>query len=167
MIQVPRERILDLRVRVLRKGTPVAHCEYPEDNLPDVVHLAIESNDDVTATSTPLANHDVIATSTSLANHDVIATSTWFMRACPEAPGRPAMQLKGMAVDDAQQGRGLGAALVYEGLALARSRGAELVWARARDSALGFYQSLGFTVVGDGFIDEPTAMPHHIVVIDI
>ena len=155
VIQVPRERILDLRVRVLRKGTPVAHCEYPEDNLPDVVHLAIESNDDVTATSTPLANHDVIA------------TSTWFMRACPEAPGRPAMQLKGMAVDDAQQGRGLGAALVYEGLALARSRGAELVWARARDSALGFYQSLGFTVVGDGFIDEPTAMPHHIVVINI
>ena len=155
VIQVPRKRILDLRVRVLRKGTPVAHCEYPEDNLADVVHLAIESND------------DVIATSTSLANHDVIATSTWFMRACPEAPGRPAMQLKGMAVDDAQQGRGLGAALVYEGLALARSRGAELVWARARDSALGFYQSLGFTVVGDGFIDEPTAMPHHIVVIDI
>ena len=131
---------MDLRVRVLRKGTPVTHCEYPEDDLPDVVHLAIEENE------------------------SVIATSTWFSKPCPLADDHPAMQLKGMAVDDSQQGRGLGAALVEEGINLARSRGAEIVWARARDSALGFYLSLGFDAVGDGFIDEPTGMPHHIVI---
>lgn len=158
VIEVPRDRIMDLRVRVLRKGTPVTHCEYPEDDLADVVHLAIVDHDKLIK---------VVATTSSVANHDVVATSTWFMRACPQAPDRPAMQLKGMAVDEDQQGRGLGAALVAEGLNLARSRGAEIVWARARDSALGFYQSLGFAVVGDGFIDEPTAMPHHIVIIDI
>jgi len=37
------------------------------------------------------------------------------------------------------------------------------VWARARDSALYFYERRGFEVHGDGFMDEPTAMPHHIV----
>jgi len=73
------------------------------------------------------------------------------------------LQLKGMAVDDSLQTTGYGRALIDAGLALARERGAEVVWARARDSALGFYEKCGFISVGDGFIDEPTNMPHHIV----
>ena len=129
--------IMELRVRVLRKGTPVSHCNYPEDKLPDVVHLAIFGSD------------------------GAIGTSTWFSKECPERPGVRAVQLKG---DEHLHGAGLGALLVNSGLGLARSRDAEIVWARARDSALGFYERLGFEAVGDGFIDEPTGMPHHIVV---
>lgn len=137
------EEIMDLRVRVLRKGTPVTHCSYPEDAHPDVVHLGI------------------------IRDGGAVATSTWFMKECPEVPGRPAMQLKGMAVDDALQTSGLGGRLVEAGLDHARGCRAEIVWARARDSALGFYVKIGFRAVGDGFIDEPTAMPHHIVVRDL
>jgi GNAT superfamily N-acetyltransferase len=84
-----------------------------------------------------------------------IATSSWFMKECPEKPGITAMQLKGMAVADELQGAGL---------ALANERGAAIAWARARDSAMGFYERLGFASTGDGFVDGPTAMPHHIVV---
>lgn len=134
---------MELRIRVLRKGTPVTHCNYPEDDLPDVVHLAIFGDD------------------------GAIGTSTWFSKECPEFPGVPALQLKGMAVDDNLQGSGLGAMLVTAGLDLARTRDASIVWARARDSALGFYERLGFAAVGDGFIDEPTGMPHHIVIVDL
>lgn len=137
---VSRSEIMALRVRVLRKGTPVTHCNYPEDDYPDVVHLAISGDD------------------------GPVATSTWFSKACPERPGVEAVQLKGMAVDEHLQGAGLGARLVEAGLDLARERGAEIVWARARDSALGFYKRLGFEPSGPGFIDEPTGMPHHIVV---
>lgn len=129
-----------LRVRVLRKGTPVAHATYPEDSYDDVVHLAIRLNG------------------------DVVATSTWFSKECPESPGVAAVQLKGMAVDDSLQTTGFGRALIDAGISLARERNAEIVWARARDTAVGFYEKCGFAVVGDGFIDEPTAMPHHIVV---
>jgi GNAT superfamily N-acetyltransferase len=132
--------IMPLRVAVLRKGTPGTDCNYPEDSYPDVVHFGII--------------HDGIA----------IATSSWFMNECPELPGVLAMQLKGMAVADQLQGEGLGALLVDAGIALATERGATIAWARARDSAMGFYQRLGFISTGDGFIDGPTAMPHHIVV---
>lgn len=135
--------IMALRVRVLRKGTPTTHCNYPEDNYPDVVHLGIVDND------------------------AVIATSTWFTKPCPEVEGVPAMQLKGMAVDDQIQTRGLGRAVIDAGITHARNTGAEIVWARARDSALDFYMKCGFEVAGDGFIDEPTGMPHHIVVRNI
>jgi len=132
--------IMQLRVAVLRKGTPATECNYLEDSYPDVVHFAII--------------HEGTA----------VATSTWFMSECPEKLGVSAMQLKGMAVADELQGAGLGALLIDAGLALAKERGATIVWARARDSAMGFYEQLGFTSTGDGFVDGPTAMPHHIVV---
>jgi GNAT superfamily N-acetyltransferase len=130
-------------VRVLRRGTPFTHANYPEDSYPDAVHFGIVRDD------------------------DVIATSTWFTKECPKVPGVPAVQLKGMAVDDTLQGGGLGAALIEHGITHARSLGARLVWARARDSALYFYERRGFAVTGDGFMDEPTGMPHHIVTREI
>jgi N-acetylglutamate synthase-like GNAT family acetyltransferase len=68
-----------------------------------------------------------------------------------------------MAVENSLQSGGYGAQLIQAGIALATERNAEIVWARARDSALGFYEKCGFHTVGDGFIDEPTGMPHHIV----
>ena len=132
--------VMQLRVAVLREGTPATDCNYPEDYYPDVVHFAIF--------------HEGTA----------IATSSWFMKECPEKPGIAAIQLKGMAVAEELQGAGLGALLIDTGLALANERGALIAWARARDSALGFYERLGFVSTGDGFIDGPTAMPHHIVV---
>ena len=132
--------IMQLRVEVLRKGTPATDCNYPEDAYPDVVHFGII--------------HEGVA----------IATSSWFMKECPEKPGVTAMQLKGMAVVENLQGAGLGALLIDAGLALAKERGATITWARARDSAMGFYERLGFASTGECFIDGPTAMPHHIVV---
>lgn len=138
--RVTLDDIHELRVRVLRKGTPATHANYPEDQYDDVVHLAIR------------------------VDGDVVATSTWFSKECPELPGQSAVQLKGMAVDDSLQTTGFGRALIDAGISLAKERGATLVWARARDSAVGFYEKCGFSVIGDGFIDEPTAMPHHILV---
>jgi hypothetical protein len=41
------------------------------------------------------------------------------------------------------------------------------VWARARDSALRFYQNNGFAVEGDAFMDEATGMSHHLVVMSL
>ena len=45
-----------------------------------------------------------------------------------------------------------------------RRRVSPLVWARARDTALAFYVRHGFRVTGDGFVDEATQLPHHVVV---
>ena len=141
--QLSLEQIMPLRVRVLRKDTPVPHAHYPEDDYEDVIHLGIMRTD------------------------NAIATSSWFMKDCPERVGVPSIQLKGMAVDGTLQTSGLGRQLIDAGVSLAKERNAALVWARARDSAIGFYEKCGFTVVGEGFIDGPTDMPHHIVVRDI
>jgi len=97
----------------------------------------------------------------------VIATSTWIPRPYPfdeATPPTPAVQLKGMAVAKTAQGLGLGAALLASGIEHATSLGAKCVWARARDSALYFYERHGFETVGEQFIDEATGMGHHVVV---
>ena len=39
--------------------------------------------------------------------------------------------------------------------------GARLMWANARDTALGFYAAHGFEAVGDGFVTTDTCLPHH------
>ena len=132
--------ILPLRVAVLRKGTPATECTYPEDSFDDAVHLGI------------------------VRDGHVVATSTWFTKQCPVVDDTTALQLKGMAVSENLQGEGLGELLIAAGFDIAKKRGAPLVWARARDSALGFYTKCDFVAMGDGFIDEPTDMPHHIVV---
>jgi GNAT superfamily N-acetyltransferase len=72
-----------------------------------------------------------------------------------------------MATLQSAQSRGVGASLVAAGLDHARSIGAELVWANARDAALAFYVREGFSVVGDGFVDAATQLPHHVVIISL
>jgi GNAT superfamily N-acetyltransferase len=141
VLQVAVEDIYDLRMEVLRRDTPSDNVHFAQDRDASTIHLAVR--DDAGA---------------------VIAASTWTPRPFPDAPGEPAVQLRGMAVLAEHRGRGIGAAMLAAGIEDARRRGAALVWANARDSALGFYVANGFTVSGDGFQTTDTDLPHHRVV---
>lgn len=148
-------QILPLRLAVLRDGTPSQDANYSEDELPGAVHLAIREQTGGTSTDD------------TFTSGVVIATSTWIPRPYPfdqATPPTTALQLKGMAVAKAARGQGLGAALLAGGIEHATSLGAKCVWARARDSALYFYERHGFETIGEQFIDEATGMGHHIVV---
>jgi predicted GNAT family N-acyltransferase len=128
-----------LRSAVLRVGTPSDVVTFSEDAEPTTWHLGILDR----------------------ASGEILATSSWISRDHPCAPGRSGIQLRQMAVARHLQGSGLGMRLLRAGVQKAQRRGAHVVWARARDSALGFYASAGWEVVGDGYIDAATALPHH------
>ncbi len=66
-----------------------------------------------------------------------------------------------MAVREAWRGRGVGAAMLRELIALAQARGASDVTLAAQVSALGFYERAGFNAHGDEFIDAN--MPHRMM----
>ena len=134
--------ILPLRMAVLREGTPSRDPRYAEDDHDTTLHLVARDADGI-----------------------IVATSSWLPRPFPPEPDTPAVQLRGMAVDKTLQSRGVGASLLAAGIERARGRGAVNVWARARDSALAFYERNGMTVVGDAFTDEATGMSHHLVVV--
>lgn len=132
-----------IRVAVLRRGTPATTAVYDGDDLPTTVHIGARRNG------------------------VVVATSTWILAAWPHDPALPAVQLRGMAVDDSLQGTGIGRRLVDAGINHARDAGASIVWAKARDSAMSFYERCGFRVVGEQFTEPASGMPHHLVVREV
>lgn len=126
-----------LRLAVLRHDTPTKDVSFPEDTWPGVVHLGLR------------------------VDGELVATSTWVPR---ELHGRGGVQLRGMATARHLQGTGLGGFLLQAGFARMATAGHRLVWARARDAALAFYLSHGFVIEGEGFVDEATQLPHHLVI---
>lgn len=135
VVELTAEQTHPLRLVVLRSDTPSTAVTFAEDDLPGTVHLGVLDGD------------------------EVVAISTWVPRSYE---GQPAVQLRGMATAHHLQGQGVGALLLEAGCARAAAT-TSLVWARARDTALDFYVRHGFVVDGDGFIDEHTAKPHHLI----
>jgi GNAT superfamily N-acetyltransferase len=143
VVELSTEETYGVRRLVLRADTPTKHVAFPEDDLPGVLHLGVRDGD------------------------RIVATSTWVPRRHTAVPDSPAVQLRGMATMTTHQGRGIGARLIEVGCERARSNGAALVWANARDAALAFYRRNGFTVIGEGFVDDATRLPHHLVMRDL
>jgi GNAT superfamily N-acetyltransferase len=133
---------LDLRRRVLRNGTPSDDPRFEEDDDPATFHLGVRRDGRLicVGTFTPAP-----------------------------APGRPerALRLRGMATEPADQGCGAGRTLLTAAADRGRAAGFDLMWAKARDSALGFYEKAGLHAQGDSFLTADTGLPHHLVVAEL
>jgi len=66
-------------------------------------------------------------------------------------------RIRQMAVSPAHQRRGVGTRIMNELEAHLRSRGFRNLVLHARGSAVGFYEKLGYAVIGDEFIDVTLA----------
>ena len=141
---VTAAEVRPIRREVLRIGMPEATVEFDGDDEPSTFHLAC------------------VDTGGSL-----LSVSTWMSRPFPGDGDRPSIQLRGMATRVHLQGSGLGALLLRAGIERSRELDVVSVWANARDSALDFYLAHDFRVVGDGFIEPVTSLPHHRVRFEI
>lgn len=72
------------------------------------------------------------------------------------------VKLRQMAVARKQQHKGIGYSIMQFAENLARDKGYKTVTMNARDTAIGFYQKMGYQVVGDSFIE--VTVPHHVMV---
>ena len=140
VVELTPEETHPLRLAVLRFDTPTKNVVFPEDTWPGAFHLGVRLGD------------------------ELVGTSSWVPR---DHHGQPGVQLRGMATSRRLQGSGLGGILLNAGCERAAAGDAVVVWARARDAALAFYLRHGFEVEGDGFIDEATQLPHHLVVLHL
>jgi GNAT superfamily N-acetyltransferase len=68
------------------------------------------------------------------------------------------VRLRQMAVLNNLQGKGIGRALMQFAENIARDRGFRTITMHARKTATGFYEKLGYAVVGDEFIE--VTLPH-------
>ena len=129
---------------MLRDGRADAEVRFPEDDRGGAFHLVARAS----------------------AASDVVAVATFFPSPTPYRPGVEAWQLRGMAVDPASQGRGIGKLVLDAAVGRLRVGGVPVLWANVRDTAMGFYQRLGWEIVGEGFINE-IGLPHHVAVLDL
>ncbi len=72
--------------------------------------------------------------------------------------GPDAVRLRQMAVLPTLQGKGVGRALMQFAENIARDMGYKRIMMHARKTATGFYEKLGYEVIGDEF--EEVTLPH-------
>lgn len=118
---------LPVRSVSLRGGKPFSACTVPEDELPTAFHLGYEEEG------------------------QLIGTASFYKvdRVGEEGTG---YQLRLMGVHPAHQHKGVGAAILKEGIAEVLGRlQADYLWCHARAAAYGFYERLGFVFVSGEF----------------
>jgi len=71
------------------------------------------------------------------------------------------IRLRQMAVLDTLQGKGIGASIMTFAENLARDKGYKFMIMHARNTAVGFYEKLGYKIKGDEFIE--VNLPHHVM----
>jgi GNAT superfamily N-acetyltransferase len=143
--EIPVADVYALRRAVLRGGDADARVAWDEDEAPGAFHLAAFTE----ASGVP------------------VAVASFSQQPIAARPAAPAWRLRGMAVDQAHQGEGLGLAL----LRFAHDRlvrdGADVLWCNARMTAAAFYAKASFIVVSDSFTDDETGLAHQQMLLDL
>ena len=125
--------ILDLRRRILRAGMPGVSAEFPGDREAPTLHFGAFDGPNAVACLTLIPS-----------THD----------------GKPAWQLRGMAVDSAFQGGGIGHRLLSFALETTAGDPIATWWCNARVSAAGFYARHGWQIVSEVY-EIPPIGPHY------
>lgn len=125
-----------LRRSLLRNDTPDDRVEFDGDDEPSTFHLG------------------------AMSQGELVTISTWLVRRYPDLPAHQGHQLRGMATSMPARGSGAAGLVLAEGLRRCAELGSTVVWARARVTALGFYERHGFETRGDEYVDLTTRLKH-------
>ena len=71
------------------------------------------------------------------------------------------LRLRQMAVQNNLQGKGIGASMMNFAELISRDKGYKKLIMHARETAVGFYEKLGYKVVGDKFTE--VTIPHFVM----
>jgi GNAT superfamily N-acetyltransferase len=75
--------------------------------------------------------------------------------------GEKTVRLRQMAVTSGLQGKGIGRVLMNFAENIARDRGFKKISMHARKNAIGFYEKLGYKIVGNEFFE--VTIPHYVM----
>jgi GNAT superfamily N-acetyltransferase len=137
---VRASELVELRRRVLRGGDPNSPARDDRDDDDGALHVG------------------------GFLGERLVASASWFLAPSPVDGDLSAYQLRFMATEVDVQGRGYGSLMLDQSTALLRARGAQQLWAYARDSALGFYRATGWSILeGSQDVSHETQLPHTVI----
>ena len=116
-----------IRHIVLRAGKPIESCQFQGDELETTNHFGY------------------------YINNQIIGVISIFEINNKQLLVQKSFQIRGMAVLPSFQKQGIGEALVKESEKFCTTQKANLIWFNARTTAVGFYQKMGYEIVGSEF----------------
>jgi predicted N-acetyltransferase YhbS len=139
--QVEAPVLYELRRRVLRGNDPDKSVDDGRDGDATSLHLG------------------------GFLNGRLVVSASFYPSEAPIQEDLVSYQLRYMATDFDVQGSGYGARVLKTASAELVARGAQQLWANARDTALGFYLATGWSVVeGSEHLSPYTQLPHTVIV---
>ncbi len=117
-----------VRHPVLRAGKPIETCNFDGDNLITTTHFGFFDNEILVGVITLKEERNPL-----------FDQSTQY-------------RIRGMAVLENYRKAGIGSKLVQHTENFVKQKNGGLIWFNARIVALGFYQNLGFQIIGDYFV---------------
>ncbi|QLE01885.1 GNAT family N-acetyltransferase [Galbibacter sp. BG1] len=126
--EISAEEAHSVRHPVLRKGKPFDSAIFPEDSLKDTFHVGVVIDDVVAGTVTFIKN-----------SNDNFKEKAQY-------------QLRGMAVSEEYQRKGIGEVMVKKAETLMLERGGKFIWLNAREVAVLFYEKMGYEKYGKSFL---------------
>lgn len=95
-------------------------------------------------------------------NGELVSIGTFLIQKNEKFKEKIQYRLRAMATSPVVRGENFGKKIIDFALEELQNRKVELLWCDAREFALGFYEKMGFTVVGD-FYDVPKIGPHKLM----
>ena len=126
-----------VRHPVLRPGKSIESCHFEGDDLDSTIHFGFFEAENLSGIISVFKN-----------NHAFFAQNQF--------------QIRGMAVLKAHQKKGIGAKLVRFAEQYIQKQNGILIWFNARIIAVGFYEKLGYQIIGDSF-EIPEIGTHYVM----
>jgi GNAT superfamily N-acetyltransferase len=137
---------IPLRHAVLRPDGASIDCVFPGDDDDPTFHAGVDLDGRIVSiASIYRESRPLDAAGAAPCGGDHAAGTAW--------------RLRGMATEPGLQRTGAGTIALQACIAHAREHRGTLAWCNARIEAVGFYEKLGWTVLGTQF-DIPTIGPH-------
>jgi predicted GNAT family N-acyltransferase len=116
-----------VRQPILREGKPIESCQFDGDDLETTTHFGLFIDKNIIGVLSVFKNNNVI-----------FNTENQF-------------QIRGMAILKKFQRKGFGDELVKHSEEHVKSQFGKLIWFNARESAVPFYEKLGYIKIGEPF----------------
>jgi ribosomal protein S18 acetylase RimI-like enzyme len=116
-----------VRHPVLRHGKPIESCRFEGDDLPTTAHFGLFYEDELSAVISVFKAQNILFTE------------------------KKQFQIRGMAVLEQHQKKGLGETLLKYCENQIKNESGEIIWFNARETAVGFYEKSGYHKIGNSF----------------
>ena len=134
--KVSPDVVRPLRHKVLRPNLPFEASCLPSDNAPNAIHFTLKKDD------------------------NILSVASLYSESLEVMPNKKAYRLRGMATEPSEQRKGFGTMILHGAMDyLKKEADVEILWCNARVTAFGFYEKMGFTILGEVF-DIPN-LGHH------